>query len=219
MPKDNIERTIKRGPGGRGHELRDGGLRGLRPGWRRGHGQGADRQPQPDGLGCPVRFAKDGGNLGTNGSVAYLFEQRWILVVPAEEVDEDELMELALEAGADDVRPRTRLRRLGRARDFPLYVRLEKAGVRFESAELSIQPQNRSRPRRQEGRGRDLTAHRPARENDDVQDVYANFDIPERVLEVVRVLAAAGSDLAAHDRKPARRAVTRYVPRFFVRSV
>jgi len=131
-------------------------------------------------------FAKNGGKLGTSGSVAYLFERKGVILVPKDSVDEDELMELALESGAEDVEEtESDYRVVTTPEDFTL-VRdsLGEAGVAFESAEITMQPQNSI----------DLdpgTAKQTLRlidaleENDDVQEVYANFDISDEVMSVV----------------------------------
>jgi YebC/PmpR family DNA-binding regulatory protein len=131
-------------------------------------------------------FAKNGGKLGTSGSVAYLFERKGVILVPKDSVDEDELMELALESGAEDVEEtESDYRVVTIPEDFTL-VRdsLGEAGVAFESAEITMQPQNSI----------DLdpgTAKQTLRlidaleENDDVQEVYANFDISDEVMSVV----------------------------------
>jgi YebC/PmpR family DNA-binding regulatory protein len=130
-------------------------------------------------------FAKNGGKLGTSGSVAYLFERKGVILVPKDSVDEDELMELALEFGAEDVEEtESDYRVVTTPEDFTV-VRdsLGDAGVTFENAEITMQPQNSI----------DLdpgTAKQTLRlidaleENDDVHEVYANFDISDEVMSV-----------------------------------
>lgn len=131
-------------------------------------------------------FSKNNGNLGTSGSVAYLFDRKGIILVPADDVDEDELMELALEAGAEDMEPQESDYRITtEAGDFmAVRERLESAGITYENAEVTMQPQNTI----------DLdaaTARQTLRlidaleDNDDVQEVYANFDISDEVMAEV----------------------------------
>ncbi len=131
-------------------------------------------------------FSKNNGNLGTSGSVAYLFDRKGIILVPASDVDEDELMELALEAGAEDMEPQENdYRIITEAGDFmAVRERLESAGITYENAEVTMQPQNTI----------DLdaaTARQTLRlidaleDNDDVQEVYANFDISDEVMAEV----------------------------------
>jgi len=131
-------------------------------------------------------FSKNSGKLGTTGSVAYLFERKGIILVPKDSTGEDELMEIALEAGAEDVEEQENdYRIVTTAEDFTA-VRdaLDEAGVEFENAEITMVPQNSI----------DLdagTARQTLRlidaleENDDVQEVYANFDISEEVMAEV----------------------------------
>ena len=130
-------------------------------------------------------FSKNGGKLGTSGSVSYLFERKGVILVPRNEVDEDELIELGLEAGAEDVEPMESDYRVVTAPEDFATVResLKGAGIAFENAEITMQPQNSV----------DLdatTAKQTLRlidaleENDDVQEVYANFDISDEVMAV-----------------------------------
>jgi len=131
-------------------------------------------------------FSKNSGKLGTTGSVAYLFERKGIILVPKDSTGEDELMEIALEAGAEDVEEQENdYRIVTTAEDFTA-VRdaLDEAGVEFENAEITMVPQNSI----------DLdagTARQTLRlidaleENDDVQEVYAHFDISEEVMAEV----------------------------------
>jgi YebC/PmpR family DNA-binding regulatory protein len=130
-------------------------------------------------------FSKNGGKLGTSGSVSYLFERKGVILVPRNEVDEDELIELSLEAGAEDVELMESDYRVVTAPEDFATVResLKDAGIAFENAEITMQPQNSV----------DLdaaTARQTLRlidaleENDDVQEVYANFDISDEVMAV-----------------------------------
>jgi transcriptional/translational regulatory protein YebC/TACO1 len=118
--------------------------------------------------------------------VAYLFERKGVILVSKDSVDEDELMELALEAGAEDVEAmESDYRVVTTPEDFTT-VRdsLREAGVEFENAEITMQPQNSI----------DLDANTAKQtlrlidaleENDDVQEVYANFDISDEVMSVM----------------------------------
>jgi YebC/PmpR family DNA-binding regulatory protein len=131
-------------------------------------------------------FSKNGGKLGTSGSVSYLFERKGVILVPKNEVDEDELIELALEAGAEDVEiSESDYRVVTSPEDFAtVRESLKEAGIAFENAEITMQPQNSI----------DLdasTAKQTLRlvdaleDNDDVQEVYANFDISDDVMAVM----------------------------------
>lgn len=131
-------------------------------------------------------FSKNGGKLGTSGSVAYMFERKGVILVPSDGADEDELMEVALEAGAEDVAEQESDYRVVTAPEDFQAVRaaLDEAGIAYESAEVTMQPQNSV----------DLdagTARQTLRlidaleENDDVQEVYANFDVSDEVMAEV----------------------------------
>jgi YebC/PmpR family DNA-binding regulatory protein len=130
-------------------------------------------------------FSKNGGKLGTSGSVAYLFERKGVILVPKDSADEDELMEAALEAGAEDVEEQENDYRIVTAPENFMTVRdaLDNAGIPHENAEITMEAQNSI----------DLdagTAKQTLRlidaleENDDVQEVYANFDISDEVMAV-----------------------------------
>ncbi len=130
-------------------------------------------------------FSKNGGKLGTSGSVAYLFERKGVILVPKDSTDEDELMEAALEAGAEDVEEQESDYRIVTTPEDFSAVRdvLDGADIAYENAEITMEAQNNI----------DLdagTARQTLRlidaleENDDVQEVYANFNISDEVLAV-----------------------------------
>jgi YebC/PmpR family DNA-binding regulatory protein len=132
-------------------------------------------------------FSKHGGNLGTTGAVAWLFERRGVVLVPADGVDEDELVLAAAEGGAEDVELDGSTFQVSSAPEDLASVRaaIEAAGFAVDTAELSMVPKTTV------GIEDEATAKKVVRlvealeESEDVQDVYANFDIPERVLEAV----------------------------------
>jgi YebC/PmpR family DNA-binding regulatory protein len=132
-------------------------------------------------------FAKNDGNLGTSGAVAWLFERRGVVLVAADGADEDELTLAAAEGGADDVAregssfqvlcaPET----LGSVR-----TAIEDTGITIESAEVTMLPKTTVAVEDESAAKKILRLMDALEEDDDVQDVYANFDIPERVLESV----------------------------------
>jgi YebC/PmpR family DNA-binding regulatory protein len=189
MPKDNIDRAIAKGAG----EGADGAT--FETVVYEGYG--------PEGVAVIVEaltdnrnrtaadvrhlFSKHGGNLGATGAVAWQFERRGVVLVAAEGVDEDELFLAVADAGADDVELDGSVFQISSAPEQLSSVRgaVEAAGFSVESAELSMVPKVTVEI------GDESTAKRVVRlvegleENDDVQDVYANFDIPESVLMAV----------------------------------
>jgi YebC/PmpR family DNA-binding regulatory protein len=189
MPKDNIERAIAKGSG----EGADGAI--FENVVYEGYG--------PEGVAVIVEaltdnrnrtasdvrhlFSKHGGNLGATGAVAWQFERRGVVLILAPGVDEDDLVLAAAEAGADDVELDGDVFLVSSAPDLLAEVRsaLGAGGFAIESAELSMIPKVTV------AIGDESTAKQVVRlvegleDNDDVQDVYANFDIPEDVLEIV----------------------------------
>ena len=187
MPKDNIERAIAKGAG----EGTDGAsfeaivYEGYGP-----EGVAVIAEALTDNknrTASEVRhiFAKFGGNLGTTGAVAWQFERRGVVLVSASGVDEEELFLAAADAGADDLEQDGDTFQVTSAPENLAAVRgaIEEAGFAVESAELTMLPKNTVAVD-DEGKAKQLMRLIDALEdNDDVQDVYANFDIPEQVLE------------------------------------
>jgi YebC/PmpR family DNA-binding regulatory protein len=131
-------------------------------------------------------FSKFGGNLAEVGSVGWMFERRGVVQVEASRVDEDELLTLALEAGAAD------MRRTDQAFEITTGVpefeavrqALEQRGITTLSAELTYVPQSTVRLEGKEAQ-QVLRLVEGLEDLDDVQHVYANFDIPDEVLETL----------------------------------
>ena len=189
MPKDNIERAIARGAGaGVGGEAYEHvTYEGYGPA-----GVALLVEALTDNrnrTASDVRhiFTKNDGNLGGSGGVAWQFERKGMIIVDADRVDEDELTLSAADAGAEDVtvdgsslQVTTAPEDLGAVR-----AALETAGIPLESAELTLVPKTTVRVE-DESAARKLVRLMDALEdNEDVQGVYANFDIPESVLEAV----------------------------------
>ena len=132
-------------------------------------------------------FAKNDGNLGTSGAVAWLFERRGVVLVPADGTDEDELTLAAAEGGADDVSRDGSSFEVLCAAESLASVRdtIESAGFEIENAELTMLPKTTVEVEDENEAKKILRLMDQLEDNDDVQDVYANFDIPERVLEAV----------------------------------
>jgi YebC/PmpR family DNA-binding regulatory protein len=189
MPKDNIERAIARGSGA------DADADTFEIVIYEGYG--------PSGVAVIVEaltdnrnrtasdvrhaFDKNDGNLGTSGAVAWLFERRGIVIVSADGVDEDELTLAAAEGGADDVSADGSIFEIVSAPESLTSVReaLEAAGFTVDSAELSLLPKTTVEVADESAAKKVLRLIDQLEENDDVQEVYSNFDIPERVLEAV----------------------------------
>ena len=134
------------------------------------------------------QFTKHGGNLGTTGAVAWLFERRGIVMVAADGVDEDELTLAAADGGAEDVELDGSSFQVSAAPEELAAVRRVDRGRRastIESAGLSMVPKTTVAIEDESTAKKVVRLVEGLEESDDVQDVYANFDIPERVLEAV----------------------------------
>jgi YebC/PmpR family DNA-binding regulatory protein len=189
MPKDNIDRAIAKGAG------TDSDSASYETIVYEGYGPAGvaiivetltDNRNRTAG---EVRhtFDKNDGNLGTSGSVAWLFERRGVVLVPADGADEDELTLAAAEGGADDVSLDGSSYQVLSATEELTTVReaVEAAGFEIESAELTMLPKTTVAVEDENEAKKILRLIDQLEENDDVQEVYANFDIPERVLESV----------------------------------
>ena len=132
-------------------------------------------------------FAKNDGNLGTTGAVAWLFERRGVVFVPADGADEDELTLAAAEGGADDVTLDGSSFQILSAPESLAAVResIESAGFTVENSELTMLPKTTVEVVDERDAKKVLRLMDQLEDNDDVQDVFANFDIPEQVLEAV----------------------------------
>jgi YebC/PmpR family DNA-binding regulatory protein len=189
MPKDNIERAIARGAGatGEGDAYEHVTYEGYGP---TGVAVLVDAlTDNRNRTAADVRHAidKHDGNLGATGAVAWLFERKGLLLVDADRFDEDDVVLAAADGGADDVeRDGSSFRVIAEPEAFEaVRAALETAGIEVETADLTMVPKTTVEVD-DEGTARKIVRLMDALEdNDDVQDVYANFDIPERVLEAV----------------------------------
>jgi YebC/PmpR family DNA-binding regulatory protein len=187
MPKDNIERAIAKGAGEgtEGASFENIVYEGYGP-----EGVAVIVEALTDNrnrTASDVRhtFAKFGGNLGTTGAVAWQFERRGVVLVPADAVDEDELFLAAANAGAEDLEQDGSVFQVTSAPENLAAVRgaIEAAGFSIDSAELSLVPKTTIAVDDESKAKQLMRLIDELEDNDDVQDVYANFDIPEAVLE------------------------------------
>ena len=134
-------------------------------------------------------FARHDGNLAESGAVAWLFERKGVVLVDAGSTDEDELTLAAADAGAEDVVEEGSSFEVTCAPEELHAVReaLEAAGIAVTDAEVTMLPKTTVAIEDEAVARKMLRLIDGLEENDDVQEVYANFDIPERVLEAVAV--------------------------------
>ena len=183
MPNDNIQRSIKKASGELSNVVYEEiTYEGYAPG---GVAVIVDTiSDNRNRTASDVRhcFAKYGGNMGTTGSVGFMFDTRGVLVVERTPgMDEDELMMMALDAGAEDVRPDedvveilTDPNEFGKVREA-----LEQQGLTFLSAEVQKIPQNTVAVTDPETIEKIQKMLDLLEENDDVQNVYHNADLPD----------------------------------------
>ena len=185
MPKDTIERAIKRGTGEiGGEELHEIIYEGYGPG-----GSAVLVGVLTDNKNRAVSdirriFTKYGGNLGESGCVSWAFEKKGRIGFEKGGVDEDKLFEIALEAGADDVRTEEGELVVITSPDTFESVKaaIEGEGLKYASAEVTMIPQNSVRIEGKEAEQM-LRLIEALEDSDDVQSVYSNFDIAEELMQ------------------------------------
>lgn len=191
MPQDNITRGIKKGTGElEGVQYEEITYEGYGPG-----GAAILLEVMTDNKNRTVSeiralFGKRGGNLGENGCVSWMFDPKGLITVSADGQDEDELFELTLEAGAEDMkRVDDHFEITTAVESFePVRKALEDKGVTLDSAELTRIPQNTVQVDEKHAKSL-LRLMDELEDHDDVQKSYSNFDISD---EVIAALAEAG---------------------------
>jgi len=189
MPKDNIDRAIAKGSGAEadGSQFETIVYEGYGPSGVAVLVEALTDNRNRTASDVRHTFSKNDGNLGASGAVAWLFERRGVVLVPAEGVDEDELTLAAAEGGADDVaRDGSSYQVLSAPEDLAaVREAVESAGFAVDSAELTMLPKTTVEVVDESDAKKVLRLMDQLEDNDDVQDVYSNFDIPEQVLEAV----------------------------------
>jgi YebC/PmpR family DNA-binding regulatory protein len=185
MPKDNIDRAIKKGTGElEGVSYDEFLYEGYGPG-----GAAVLIEAMTDNKNrttAEIRhlFVKSSGNLGEAGCVAWMFQKKGYIVVGKPGVNEEQLMEVALDAGADDIQEDEKEFEV--VTDPGAFERVKKAldgaGIKYVLAEVTMHPQSVVQL---EGKNAEqmLRLMEQLEDHDDIQKVYANFDIPEKVME------------------------------------
>jgi YebC/PmpR family DNA-binding regulatory protein len=185
MPIDTITRAIKRGTG----ELEGVNYEEIT---YEGYGIGGVAvmvETMTDNRNRTVAelrhlFSKNGGNLGESGSVAWMFDKKGYIVVDKNAKPEDELFEIALEAGADDMQTEGDVFEIYTAPENfeAVHEAIKSAGIEAQAAEISMIPQNYTALEGADAKQM-LKLYEALDDHDDVQKVYANFDIDESEME------------------------------------
>jgi len=181
MPKDNIERAIKKGTGElEGVSYEENTYEGYGPG-----GAAIFLESVTDNKNRAVAdirhiFSKSGGNLGENGCVAWMFDKKGYINIEKDGVEEESLMEVALEAGAEDVREEDgSFEVITEPEDFEtVREAIEQASIAYADAEITMLPQNFTALQGKEAE--QMVRLMDALDDcEDVQKVYTNADIPD----------------------------------------
>ena len=187
MPADNIKRAVMRGTG----ELEGGQIDEI---LFEGYGPGgaavlvAAATDNRNRTVSEIRhaFSKNGGNLGEPGSVGWMFERKSQIIIDGEKTTEDQLMDIGLEAGADDIRDHGGTWEVLSAPEAheAVAAALEKAGIATESAEIAMIPKNTVKLEGKNAQSM-LRLYEALEEHDDVQNVYGNYEVDEAEVEAM----------------------------------
>ena len=185
MPKDTIEKAVKKGVGG-GENISFVTVlyEGYAPGGIAMMAEALTDNRQRTGPEIRKIFEHFGGTLGSTGCVSYMFSKKGLFTVPLTAVKEDDLMELALSAGAEDIK------NIGSVYEITcepaafdgLKKTLDEKKIPTEVAEMSMIPQNSVPVSNMEQARKILAFMDEFEEHEDVQNVYANFDIPDDII-------------------------------------
>ena len=187
MPKDNIVRAIKKGMGELGGgKLEEVVYEGYGPGGVAVMCEALTDNRNRTAPELRTFFTKYGGELGKTGCVAYLFERKGLAIISAENTEEDALIELAVEAGADDVKRVDDTFEVTCEPDVfsALLDALEKAEIKTESSQLTRIPNDTVDLDVSDAK-KILKLMEALDDHDDIQTVSANFNIPDEALEIL----------------------------------
>ena len=186
MPADNIKRAIQRGTGEiEGSNYDEVTYEGYGPG-----GVAVLVQCLTDNRNRTVAelrniFTKSGGNLGEMGCVGWMFDSKGLVEIPSDKTDEDTVMMATMDAGAEDIKVEDgtievlcRPEDLQKVRDA-----ITAAGIEYVSAEMTMLPQNTIKIEDSKEASRILRLMDALEDIDDVQHAFANFDIPDEILQ------------------------------------
>lgn len=189
MPGDNIKRTIdKAGGTGNTTNYEEVTYEGYGP-----HGIAVLLETATDNrnrTAADIRniFSKHGGNLGESGCVAWMFDKVGLITIPADKIQEEKLIDIALEAGANDMRQSENIFEVTTSIKGLQNVKqaLTDKGVPFDSAEITMVAKSTCMLQKEQARAI-LKLTEELEDHDDVQQVYSNFDIPSSILEELSV--------------------------------
>jgi len=185
MPADNIDRAVKKGTGElEGVNYEDITLEGYGPGGVAIYIEGVSDNKNRTTSEIRTIFSKRGANMAGAGSVAWMFEKKGYIVVSKSAIEEDKLMGIALDAGAEDMIIEDENYGIKTTpADFDKVKKaIEAAGVKVESAETTLLPKSTLKIVGDDAK-KLLELIDALEEHEDVQNVYANFDIPDELIK------------------------------------
>ena len=186
MPKDNIQRAIDKATSGDDENYEEVRYEGYGPGGSAIIVEALTDNRNRTATAVRTAFSKNGGNLGTEGSVAHGFERLGFIFYPADAGDEDKVLEAAMEAGAEDIQSGKDGHEIWTAADDLHQVAgdLEKALGEAETVKLAWKP-NLTVDMDEKGAGTLLKLIDALEDDDDVQTVWGNYDISDEVMDKV----------------------------------
>jgi YebC/PmpR family DNA-binding regulatory protein len=184
MPKDNIERAIKKGTGElEGVNYEESNYEGYGPG-----GAAVFIESLTDNKNRAVAdiryiFSKNGGNLGENGCVAWMFDKKGYINIEKKSVNEEKIMEIAIDAGAEDIREEeNNIEIITSLEDFEsVKEAIDDASIPYLDAEITMLPQTAAYLEGKEAEQM-IRLMEALEDCDDVQKVYTNADIPDELV-------------------------------------
>ena len=187
MPNDNIQRAIKKGSGAEGEvNYEQVSYEGYGPGGVAIYVEVLTDNKNRTASEIRSIFSRHNGNLGGQGSVAWIFERKGLITVKKEKAGEDKLFEIVLEAGAEDMKTeKDTYEIITTPENFEdVKKALQDNQIEIESASVTLIPKNTVKVEGKEAEQL-LKLLDDLEENEDVQGVYANFDIPDEILETI----------------------------------
>ena len=187
MPQENVTRAIKKGTGElEGVQYEETSYEGYGPG-----GVAIFMEVMTDNKNRTVgelraTLGKNGGNMGENGCVAWIFEQKGLITVKRSEKGEEELLELAIDAGADDMQTVDDYYEITTSVESfePVRKAIEDAEIKTQSSELTRIPQNTVNVEEKHCKSL-LRLMDTLEDHDDIQKVYSNFEITDEIMATV----------------------------------
>lgn len=185
MPKDILERAIKKGTGElEGVEYMEMRYEGYGPAGTAFIVDVVTDNKNRSASEVRMVFTRKGGNLGTDGAVAWMFKKEGVITVKADGIDPDEFMMAALEAGAEDVTSEDGMFEV--ITDFTEFQNvldnLKAAGYKYEEAEIEMNAENKIEIADLDTAKKVMALYDALEDLDDVQEVYSNFDFTEEIL-------------------------------------